>query len=94
MINITDANDNHPVFVIPPGGFEAMISEDAQVGTSVFTVEAVDLDQSFQTITYSILTGTNETVPFTIADPNVSFGGIDFDYQVHCCIKIDILVLF
>lgn len=70
--NITDANDNHPVFVIPNGGYVATVPEDAAIGRSIITVSAVDLDQSFQTITYSIMTIDNNTVPFTIADPSVS----------------------
>ena len=72
MINVTDVNDNHPVFNIPPGGYQASVSEDAFIGTEVITVEASDLDSSNQFITYAIdnnITGVR--VPFAILDPTV-----------------------
>ena len=70
-INITDANDNQPVFLIPPGGYVANISEDAEVGSFVITVMATDLDLGTHAqITYAIM--NNTLIPFEIADPNVS----------------------
>lgn len=72
-INVTDVNDNHPIFNIPPGGYQASVSEDAFVGDLVITVEATDLDSSNQFITYSIDTNvTSVSVPFAILDPTVS----------------------
>ena len=74
MINVTDVNDNRPIFNIPPGGYQASISEDAFIGDPVITVEATDLDSSNQFITYSIDTNvTGVSVPFAILDPTVSY---------------------
>lgn len=71
-INVTDANDNRPVFSIPPGGYVANISEDAEVGTFVITVVATDLDVGRHgQITYAII-DNNTLIPFEIADPTVS----------------------
>ena len=71
-INVTDVNDNRPVFNIPPGGYQSSVSEDAFVGDEVITVVAMDLDSSNQFITYAIDTNvTGVSVPFTILDPTV-----------------------
>ena len=74
VINVTDSNDNRPVFSIPPGGYVASILENVTVGSEVITVAATDLDQGAnQVITYSILTNLTEgSVPFSIPDPTVS----------------------
>lgn len=70
FITVTDSNDNSPIFVIPPGGYRALVPENATVGTEVIQVMATDLDQgSNQQITYSI--AGNATLPFVI-DPSVS----------------------
>lgn len=72
-INVTDVNDNHPIFNIPPGGYQASVFEDASIGDPVITVEATDLDSSNQFITYSIDTNIpGISVPFAILDPTVS----------------------
>lgn len=72
-INVTDVNDNRPIFNIPPGGYRANVSEDAFIGDLVITVEATDLDSSNQFITYFIDTNvTGFSVPFAILDPTVS----------------------
>lgn len=72
-INVTDVNDNRPIFNVPPGGYQASVSEDAFIGDPVITVEATDLDSSNQFITYAIDTNvTGVSVPFAILDPTVS----------------------
>lgn len=68
-INITDVNDNHPIFQTPAGGYEASIPEDTEIGFEVITVLATDIDQESNMITYAI---SNTNVPFTI-DPLVSY---------------------
>lgn len=72
-INVTDVNDNRPIFNIPPGGYQARVFETAPIGFEVITVEASDLDTGDQQfITYTIdpnVTGVR--VPFTILDPRV-----------------------
>ena len=72
--NISDANDNRPVFNIPAGGYRANIPENAGIGSEVITVMATDLDQGVhQTITYSVLSNTTTSnIPFQITDPSVS----------------------
>lgn len=75
MFNVTDANDNRPIFVIPSGGYVANVLENATVGCEIITVMATDLDQGIhQSITYSVLsnTTTGMSVPFEIRDPTVS----------------------
>ena len=74
MVNVTDSNDNRPIFSIPPGGYEVTISENVTVGSDVITVIATDLDQGpNQIITYSILANISDVpVPFSISDPTVS----------------------
>lgn len=71
VVNVTDSNDNRPIFIIPPGGYEESILENATVGSEVIVVLATDLDQGAnQIITYSLL--TNLSLPFSIPDPSVS----------------------
>ena len=72
--NVSDANDNRPIFNIPAGGYVASIPENATVGSEVITVMATDLDQGIhQSITYSVLSNTTSTtVPFQFRDPTVS----------------------
>ncbi len=75
MFNVTDANDNRPIFVIPSGGYVANVLENSTVGSEVITVMATDLDQGIhQSITYSVLSNatTGTSVPFEITDPTVS----------------------
>ena len=72
-INVTDVNDNRPIFNIPPGGYQASVSEDAMIGDEVIMVEATDLDSSNQFITYAIDTNvTGVSVPFAILNRRVS----------------------
>ena len=69
-VNVTDSNDNRPIFSIPPGGYMENILENATIGSEVIVVTATDLDQGVnQIITYSIL--TNRTLPFSIPDGRV-----------------------
>lgn len=75
MFNVTDANDNRPVFTVPSGGYVATVPENATVGSEVITVMATDLDLGIhQTVTYSLLSNitTATNVPFEINDPSVS----------------------
>ena len=74
VVNVTDSNDNRPIFSIPPGGYEQMILENATLGTEVINVTASDLDQGAnQIITYFILANTSDVqIPFSIPDPTVS----------------------
>ena len=70
MINVTDSNDNRPIFS-SPGGYVESILENATLGSEVIIVVATDLDQGDnQDITYSILTNTSD-LPFSIPDPTV-----------------------
>ena len=73
-VNVTDVNDNRPIFNIPPGGLQGSIFERAPLGHEVLTVEATDLDTGgSQFITYAIDTNiTGVSVPFAILDPTVS----------------------
>ncbi|XP_066489067.1 protocadherin Fat 1 isoform X4 [Tiliqua scincoides] len=67
-INVTDINDNTPVF--SQDTYTAVISEDADVEQSVITVMAADADgPSNNHIRYSIIDG-NQGSPFTI-DPTL-----------------------
>ena len=74
VVNVTDTNDNRPIFSIPPGGYEVALSENVTVGTEVITVLATDIDQGpNQIITYSLLTNLSDVpIPFSIPDPTVS----------------------
>ncbi len=75
FFNVTDANDNRPVFMVPTGGYMATVSENATVGSEVITVIATDLDQGIhQFVTYSLLSNitTATNVPFEISNPSVS----------------------
>jgi hypothetical protein len=79
VVNVTDSNDNRPIFSIPPGGYMENILENATVGSEVIVVTATDLDQGAnQVITYSIL--ANSSLPFSIPDPTVSE---DFGNEPH-----------
>ncbi|KAK7929499.1 hypothetical protein WMY93_005894 [Mugilogobius chulae] len=65
-INLTDANDNAPVF--SQSTYTAVVSEDAELGKTVLTVVAQDADgPSYSHVHYSIIDG-NQGSPFTI-DP-------------------------
>lgn len=84
-INVTDVNDNRPIFNIPPGGYQAFVFESAPVGFEAITVEATDLDTGdSQFITYTIDTNvTGVSVPFAILDPTVSHSLHNNNYR-HC----------
>ena len=75
FVEVTDVNDNRPMFLAPPGGYTANISENAFIGDVIIIVEATDLDQQIdgvQDISYSILTNsTSVELPFVI-HPEVS----------------------
>ena len=69
-VNVSDANDNHPVFTIPPGGYTSTLSEDSSLGSEVVTVVATDRDLGLHSqITYSLRDPSS--VPFQIQDPEV-----------------------
>ena len=74
-INVTDVNDNRPIFNIPQGGYQASVFESAPVGFEAITVEATDLDTGdSEFITYAIDTNvTGVDVPFAILDPRVRY---------------------
>ena len=68
-INVTDVNDNHPIFNIPTGGYVASLPEDSPPGSEVITVVATDRDSGLHSqITYSL---ADNSVPFQIQDPAV-----------------------
>ena len=70
LMNITDSNDNHPIFNVPTGGYVASLPENASIGREVITVHATDLDLGLHMeISYSI---NSSDVPFQISDPTVS----------------------
>ena len=74
MVNVTDSNDNRPIFDVPVGGYVESILENTTIGSEVIVVEATDLDQGEnQIITYFILTNTSGgfPLPFSIPDPTV-----------------------
>ncbi|TWW58827.1 protocadherin Fat 1a isoform X4 [Takifugu flavidus] len=63
-INLTDVNDNRPVF--SQDVYTAVVSEDTELGRTVATVNAEDLDgPSHSQVRYSIVAG-NQGSPFTI----------------------------
>ena len=71
MINVTDSNDNRPIFSVPSGGYMAVILENSTTGSEVIIVTATDIDQGpNQVVTYTI--SANNSVPFSIPDPTVS----------------------
>ena len=66
---MSDANDNHPIFTIPSGGYTATLSEDSPVGSEVITVVATDRDLALHSqITYFL---RDTSVPFRIQNPEV-----------------------
>ncbi|XP_059167286.1 cadherin-23-like isoform X3 [Physella acuta] len=72
FIDITDVNDNVPKFTRPtPGNTAAFISENVEVGTSVFQLEAVDGD-----------TGPNGEMRFSIVPTGGSNDGSKL-FAVH-----------
>lgn len=89
QVNITDVNDNHPVFSDPHQ--EVHVSEIDPPETVVATVSATDRDQGIHMeITYAI---NNTGVPFEIADPSVSSLNITSFYAHHpysyaCSLKL------
>ena len=69
IVNVSDANDNHPVFTIPPGGYASSLSEDSPLGSEVITVVATDRDLALNShITYSL---REPSGPFQIQNPEV-----------------------
>lgn len=70
LVNITDSNDNHPIFNVPAGGYMASLPENASIGREVITVDATDVDLGLHMeIRYSL---NSSDVPFQISDPTVS----------------------
>ena len=69
MVNVTDSNDNHPIFNIPTGGYVTSLLEGSSLGAEVITVTATDIDQG---VNMEILYSLNSTdTPFQINDPRV-----------------------
>lgn len=44
-VQVLDSNDNTPVFNVPPTGYEANVTENVVVGTSIIRVQAIDADE-------------------------------------------------
>ena len=75
VVNVTDVNDNHPVFSIPVGGYLASLAENTTVGSEVITVVATDRDSGLHSqITYSL---GDPSVPFQIQDSEVWSYGLE-----------------
>nr|XP_022918571.1 protocadherin-like wing polarity protein stan isoform X2 [Onthophagus taurus] len=65
-INISDVNDNYPIFKQPM--YSGSIMEDALIGTSVVQVSATDLD-----------TGFNGRIRYTLSDKDLEDGSFVID---------------
>ena len=85
-VNVSDVNDNHPIFLVPDGGFRVNVTENTPIGSEVITVSATDRDQgTAAVISYSLV---DSSLPFQIPDPTVWSGGI-----VSSNVGLDILWL-
>ncbi|KAM9342473.1 cadherin EGF LAG seven-pass G-type receptor 3 [Pholidichthys leucotaenia] len=63
-VQVTDVNDNPPIFVSTP--FQASVLESAPVGSSILHIQAIDTDSGDNARLEYRLTGTSSDTPFTI----------------------------
>ncbi|XP_060931243.1 cadherin EGF LAG seven-pass G-type receptor 3 [Limanda limanda] len=63
-VQVTDVNDNPPIFVSTP--FQASVLESAPVGSSILHIQAIDTDSADNARLEYRLTGTSSDTPFTI----------------------------
>uniref|UniRef100_A0A3P8VAA9 Cadherin EGF LAG seven-pass G-type receptor 3 n=1 Tax=Cynoglossus semilaevis TaxID=244447 RepID=A0A3P8VAA9_CYNSE len=63
-IQVTDVNDNPPIFVSTP--FQASVLESAPVGSSILHIQAIDTDSGDNARLEYRLTGTSSDTPFII----------------------------
>lgn len=83
-INVQDANDNEPLF--PVSEYLEVIAENEQIGLSVFTARATDLDRGkFGQLRYSIERSPNEEDGWKVFAVNPETGVVSaaqsFDYE-------------
>ncbi|KAF7646844.1 hypothetical protein LDENG_00181410, partial [Lucifuga dentata] len=63
-VQVTDVNDNPPIFVSTP--FQASVLESAPVGSSILHIQAIDTDSGDNARLEYRLTGTSPDTPFII----------------------------
>uniref|UniRef100_A0AAQ4RC38 Cadherin, EGF LAG seven-pass G-type receptor 3 n=1 Tax=Gasterosteus aculeatus aculeatus TaxID=481459 RepID=A0AAQ4RC38_GASAC len=63
-VQVTDVNDNPPIFVSTP--FQASVLESAPIGSSILHIQAIDTDSSDNARLEYRLTGTGSDTPFII----------------------------
>uniref|UniRef100_A0A8C6SKB1 Cadherin, EGF LAG seven-pass G-type receptor 3 n=1 Tax=Neogobius melanostomus TaxID=47308 RepID=A0A8C6SKB1_9GOBI len=63
-VQITDVNDNPPIFVSTP--FQASVMESAPIGSSILHIQAIDTDSGDNARLEYRLTGTSMDTPFVI----------------------------
>ncbi|XP_059190067.1 cadherin EGF LAG seven-pass G-type receptor 3 [Centropristis striata] len=63
-VQVTDVNDNPPIFVSTP--FQASVLESAPVGSSILHIQAIDTDSGDNARLEYRLTGTSSDTPFII----------------------------
>uniref|UniRef100_A0A8C6MG79 Cadherin EGF LAG seven-pass G-type receptor 3 n=1 Tax=Nothobranchius furzeri TaxID=105023 RepID=A0A8C6MG79_NOTFU len=63
-VQVTDVNDNPPIFVSTP--FQASVLESAPVGSSILHIQAIDTDSGDNARLEYRLTGTGSDTPFVI----------------------------
>uniref|UniRef100_A0A673ANW1 Cadherin, EGF LAG seven-pass G-type receptor 3 n=1 Tax=Sphaeramia orbicularis TaxID=375764 RepID=A0A673ANW1_9TELE len=63
-IQVTDVNDNPPIFVSTP--FQASVLESAPIGSSILHIQAIDTDSGDNARLEYRLTGTSSDTPFVI----------------------------
>uniref|UniRef100_A0A6Q2X1W3 Cadherin, EGF LAG seven-pass G-type receptor 3 n=1 Tax=Esox lucius TaxID=8010 RepID=A0A6Q2X1W3_ESOLU len=63
-VQVTDVNDNPPIFVSTP--FQASVLESAPVGSSILHIQAIDTDSGDNARLEYRLTGTSPDTPFLI----------------------------
>ncbi|KAM7412298.1 hypothetical protein PAMA_021990 [Pampus argenteus] len=63
-VQVTDVNDNPPIFVSTP--FQASVLESAPIGSSILHIQAIDTDSADNARLEYRLTGTSSDTPFVI----------------------------
>ncbi|KAJ8384168.1 hypothetical protein AAFF_G00207860 [Aldrovandia affinis] len=63
-VQVTDVNDNPPIFVSTP--FQASVLESAPIGHSILHIQAIDTDSGDNARLEYRLTGTSSDMPFVI----------------------------